>query len=166
MPHPRYREFLFTGVLEFDGTPGLQCQDRGDRLSHHLLLVTEPPTDARFDDVDVANGDVESKGQHAAAVIRDLGAGTQDQPLIFIEERNRHMGLKAGVLLVLDLELMLNYEVGFAEARFQIADLDIDMRRDVPPGIVNPVAFRLVVNYRGARIHRLPVIEDRRKNLI
>src|SRR5919206_2746182 len=140
MPHPRDRELVSTGVLKLHRTPGLHRQDRGDRLGYHFLLVAETSADTRLDDVDIADRDVERKGNHPAAMVRDLGAGSEDQALVLVEERNGDVRLEAGVLLILHVELVLHYEIGIVVSPFHITHLDIDMGRDVASRVVDPVA--------------------------
>src|SRR5919199_6485890 len=106
--------------------------------------------------MDVSNGNVERKGEHASAMVWDLGTGANQQPIVFVEHADRYVGLETGVLLILNVVLALDHQIGLSQSSLDIANFHVDVSRDVSAGVIDAIAFRLVMNNRRSRLHGIP----------
>ena len=166
MPDARRRELLLAGQLESDGPPGGEHQVADDVLDQHLLLAAEASADARLDHADALHRDAEERCQHAADVERHLRRRANHEPLVLVEPPVRHVRLDRAVLDALQLEGLLEDLLGLRECCVDVGGAAFDVRREVAQGIRDADRVGLVVDHRGAVLHRLGRVEHCRQDLV
>ena len=147
-------ELLLASILEFDRPAGRNCQMGAQVFDQHLLLAAEAAADTRFHDTDPADRQAEQGRNHAAYVKGDLGAGANDQPVIFIPVGNDNVRLDARLLHLVDAVFALEYKVGRFKRGVDVIMVHKQFHGDVAFGVVDHLRVRFVVDHRRAGLHR------------
>ena len=135
-------------------------------LDQHLLLAAEAAADARLDHADAAHRQPDQRRDHAAHVEGHLGAGADDQAVVFVPPGERDVGLDVGLLHLLDAVFAFVDKGGVGQGRVHVAVVHEEVDGHVVLGVVDAFGVRLVVDDRRARLHGRLRVEDGRQHLI
>ena len=170
MPRARGGEDLRAGELEAHRAPRREGERRGERLGDDVLLGAEPAAYARLDDPDPLDRQVEGARHDAADVERHLRGGDDDEAVVGIEVADADVRLVGDVLRVVVLVFVFNDEIRLREARGHVADGDVGPSAEVLLRVHldrdGDEPFRLVVDDRGALLHRVARVENRGERLV
>ncbi len=166
VPGARHEELLVARVLQLDGPVRGEGERGADVLDHHFLLAAEAAADPRLDHAHPAHRDLQDHRHLAAHVERDLGAGADHQPVVGVEPADDDMRLDGGVLLPRRPVFTLQDQVRLLEPLRDVAQLPVDVARQVPGGVLDAGRVRLVVDHGGAAVHRVLHVEHRGQHLV
>ncbi len=132
-------------------------------LDQNLLLAAKAAPNARLDHPDALDRKPQHRRQHAPDMKRHLGAGADDQAVIFIPVGHRDMRLDMRLLHLGHPVIRLKDALRLSKAFFYIANIDPDLRGPVDRWIrISKIdIFRLVMQHRRPGCHRLGRVDDR-----
>ncbi|OQC55408.1 MAG: hypothetical protein BWX54_01957 [Verrucomicrobia bacterium ADurb.Bin018] len=157
-------EVFLAGELPEAGPPGTQREHRHDILQQDFLLGAEAATDARLDDADFLDGNIQRLRHDAPAVEGHLRGGGNDDAPGGIHLRQGDIGLDGAMLRVRSFKHFIKGEVGFFQAFFDIAKVAANASHEVFLGLVGNrnghMGFGFVVDDGGAFGHGFIEGED------
>ncbi len=135
-------------------------------LDQHLLFAAEAAADTRLDHADATHRQSDQRSDHAAHVEGYLGAGADDQAVVFVPPGECNMRLDVGLLHLLDSVFAFVDKGGASQGSVHVAVVDEEMDGHVVLGIMHAFGVRLVVDDRRARLHGCLWVEDGRQHFI
>ena len=106
-------------------------------FQQHFLLDAEAAANAWLDDPNLAYRQPQKRGDHTPGMERYLGAGADDQSLIFVPPTDGDVRFDGRLLYLMDIISALKNMVGFFEALLHVAQIGFDVMDDVAVGIVD-----------------------------
>ena len=128
-------KLFLTGIFEKYRSPGGDGQMSGNIFNKYFLFAAKAAADARFDHPNTFYRQTQHRSQLPADMEGHLGAGTDDQPVVFIPVSDHHMRLNMCLLYFWDFVFGFEDLVCFCQSFFNVANINVDARSQVPAGI-------------------------------
>ena len=141
---------------------------RGHVLHQHFLFAAKAAADARLDDANALDGQIQHRGQHSPDVEGNLRAGANYQPVVFVPKCEGDVRLDVRLLYFGHFVLGLEDFVGLGEALLYVADVNADFGGEIFMGVrIGKIdVFGFIMNLNCAGFHRLAHVEDGGQNLV